>query len=409
VKLILKLAWRNIWRNKRRSFLTLLAVIFATTSAIAMRGFQFGTYDINIRYVGELMSGFLQIQRIGYQKNPSLRKNFKMDSKIIDALKSEDNIKGFAPRVAGSGLISMGDKTQGAAIFGIAPEYEANTSKIMNKLTEGGFFRSDTSFDIVVGIKLLELLKAKIGDEVVVLAQGADGSMGNFKFRIVGTVKFGFPDLDRMSVFMGLKTAQELFALYGRINMIAINVYDLHELDETKKSLADKLTGTKLTVLDWGEVMPDFKNSIDFDNVSGALMMFILIVIVAFGILNTILMSVTERFKEFGISLSIGMSQMKLVSIVMIEAVFLTLIGLIFGNIFGYLFNYYFMLNPVQFGAELTEMYAEFGFIAQMKSSVTPKIFINTTLVMFVVSIVASIYPAIKVYRLEPLKGIRYT
>lgn len=409
MKLLLKLAWRNIWRNKRRSFLTLLAITFATTSAIVTRGFQLGTYDVNIRYVGELMSGFIQIQRTGYQKNPSLRKNFKMNREIIDALKSEDNIKSFAPRVAGSGLISFANKTQGAVIFGVDPKYETNTSKIMEKLNEGKFFSSDTSYEIVVGYKLLDLLKAEIGDVVVVLAQGADGSLGNLKFRIVGTVKFGLPDLDRMSVFAGLQSAQDLLALYGRINMIAVNVYDLHQLDETKESLASKLSGTKLAVLDWGEVMPDFKSSIDFDNVSGALMMFVLIVIVAFGILNTILMSVTERFKEFGISLSIGMPQMKLVSVVLIEAVFLTLIGLALGNIFGYLVNYYFMLNPIQFGAEIAEMYAEFGFLPQMKSTVTPVIFIHTTLVMLIVSLAASIYPAIKVYRLEPLKGIRYT
>ncbi len=409
MKLLLKLAWRNIWRNKRRSLLTLAAIGFATTVAIATRGFQFGTYDLNIRYVGELMSGFLQVQKPGYQKNPSIRKGFKFDDKLAEIIKSDENVKGFAPRIVSDGLISFGNKTQGTAIFGIDPSMEKKASKIIAKLNKGRFFKGVDSDEIVVGSKLLQLIDAEIGDTVVILSQGADGSMGNLKFKITGTVKFGLGDVDKTLVFMGLNTARELTALYGRVNLVAINVFDLNILADTKTRLLSKLDGDKLNVVDWMEIMPDLKNSIDFDNISGALMMFILIVIVAFGILNTILMSVSERFKEFGISLSIGMSQNKLVLIVALEALFLSIIGICLGDLAGYFINHYFTINPIEFGSEMSELYKEYGFLPQLKSMTASFIFIHTSLVIFIVSIVASIYPMIKVYRLEPLKGIRYT
>ena len=155
--------------------------------------------------------------------------------------------------------------------------------------------------------------------------------------------------------------------------------------------------------------MPDFKQSIELDNISGILMLTILIIIVAFGILNTVLMSVMERFNEFGITLSIGMPQVKLVYLVFIETFFITLLGLALGNLIGWGINYYLIQNPIQFGTEIGKIYEEYGFLPIIVSTLDPWIFINTTLSILGISILACFYPAYKVFKLEPLKGIRYT
>ncbi len=155
--------------------------------------------------------------------------------------------------------------------------------------------------------------------------------------------------------------------------------------------------------------MPDFKQSIELDNVSGILTLSILIIIVAFGILNTVLMSVMERFNEFGISLSIGMPQVKLVYLVFIETFFISMLGLLLGNIIGWGINYYIVLHPIQFGSEIGKIYEEYGFLPMIESSLDPMIFVNTTLSILGISILACFYPAYKVFKLEPLKGIRYT
>ncbi len=409
MKLLLKLAWRNIWRNKRRSFLTLLAISFATTAAIATRGMQLGTYAVNIRYAVQMFSGYLQIQRKGFQENPSLNKAFKLNEQILNALEENEQVRSWSPRVLADGLISFRQNSQGAAIFGLDPEKEKYTTKVFTRIKKGKFFDSDTSNEIVVGYKLLQNLKASIGDTVVILSQGFDGSLGNLKFIIAGTVKFGSPDFDGMGVFMPIKTAQELLALYGRIHSVAINLNDSYEIENAKKSLSEKLEGTDLAVLDWGEIMPDFKQAIELDNVSGILMLFILMVIVAFGILNTVLMSVTERFREFGVSLAIGMSQVKLVFLILTETTFLTLIGILLGNLIGYFTNLYFVHNPIEFSGELSALYEEYGFLPIIQSTLEPSIFINISVAVLIISLSVTLYPIYKVYKLEPLKGIRYT
>jgi putative ABC transport system permease protein len=203
VKLLFILAWRNIWRNKRRSILTLAAITFATMAAVAMRGVQIGTYGVNIKNAVEMFTGYIQIQREGYQKNPSLNKAFKLTGDIEEKLNSSDEVISYSPRVYASGLISYEQNSFGSAIFGISPSKESETTKIMSKLNSGSFFSSDTSDKIVIGTKLLKNLKAENGDTVVVLGQGFDGSLGNLKFKIAGTIKTGSPELDQMAIFMG--------------------------------------------------------------------------------------------------------------------------------------------------------------------------------------------------------------
>jgi putative ABC transport system permease protein len=409
LKLLLKLGWRNIGRNKRRLLLTLSAIAFATFATIGMRGIQLGTYAVNIKNVVQLFSGYLQIQREGYQKNPSLRLNYVLDDKLLNRIKSIPQIEGYAPRVYGDGLSSYKENSFGTGIFGIDPQREKNVTNIMERIKDGRFFTSDTTNEVVLGYKLLENLKAKIGDEIVILTQGYDGSLGNMKFKIVGTIKVGVPELDAMAAFIGLSKAQQLLVLPNRIHAIALNVGSLDDMEQVKEELKSRISSKELVVLSWDEVMPDFKQSIELDNISGILMLTILIIIVAFGILNTVLMSVMERFNEFGITLSIGMPQMKLVYLVFLETFFITLLGLALGNLIGWGINYYLIQNPIQFGSEIGKIYEEYGFLPVIVSTLDPMIFINTTLSILGISFLACFYPAYKVFKLEPLKGIRYT
>jgi ABC-type lipoprotein release transport system permease subunit len=174
--MLLKLAWRNIWRNRRRSIITILAVTFAVMLSIAMRGLQLGTYEVNIETAVKMFPGYLQIQKSGYQKNPSLQKSFSFKRDLRDMLQKEPLISGFTPRVVGDGLISFKDNSAGTVVLGIVPRAEKTVSEIMGKVNEGRFFQSDSSSEIVIGYKLLSNLKAEIGDTVVILAQGYDGS-----------------------------------------------------------------------------------------------------------------------------------------------------------------------------------------------------------------------------------------
>lgn len=407
--MLLKIAWRNLWRNQRRSIITILAVVFAVMLAIVMRGLQYGTYAVNIKSSVELFSGYLQVQKHGYQKNPSLQKSFRYDKALQDLLAGRPEITGYAPRILGDGLISFRENSLGSAIMAIDPASERRVSVLMERLNAGRFFTSDSSSAIVAGYKLLHNLQAQVGDTVVILAQGYDGSLGNLKFRIAGSIKTGAAELDGSLVLMGLATAQELLTMYGRINSVAISLNDLSRVAPVQQALNRQLPEADLTVLNWREIMPDLEQTIKLDEVGGTLFLAILVVVVAFGIMNTVLMSVTERFREFGISLSIGMPYRKLVLLVMLETALIALIGILIGNLLAGGINYYLVQHPIIFGGELAELYREYGFLPRMESSLDSAIFLNNTLVILGVSILMSLYPVLKVYKLEPLKGIRYT
>jgi len=195
----------------------------------------------------------------------------------------------------------------------------------------------------------------------------------------------------------------------NNINMIAIKAKNINNLGEIENKLSTKITDNNLTVLPWNKVNPELQQAIQLDNVSGILFLGILIVIVAFGILNTVLMSVTERFREFGVILSIGMPQRKLTYVVYLETIFLAIIGLVFGNILGYFINYFLILHPIVFGGEIKKLYELYHFLPELRSSLQVSIFTNVSLSIIGISILSCLYPAYKVYKLEPLKGIRQT
>jgi putative ABC transport system permease protein len=377
--------------------------------AIGMRGIQLGTYALNIKTAVELFSGYLQVQTKGYNETPKLSLCFREDKNIKSAIESTKGIQSYSSRVYADGLISFKDNSRGVAIFGIQPDKEKEVTTFVENIDSGKFFTSDSSDEIVVGSQLLKNLNAKIGDEVVLLAQGFDGSLGNQKFKIVGTVRLGVQEMEATVVFMGLKSAQSLLALGNKVNVIAIKANDLNNLNEIKNNLNTKLPNKNLTVLPWNEVNPELQQAIQLDNISGILFLGILIVIVAFGILNTVLMSVTERFREFGVVLSIGMPQKKLTYLVYIETLFIALIGLLFGNLLGYFVNYYLILHPIVFGGELKKLYELYHFLPELRSSLQISIFIYVSFSIIGISILSCLYPAYRVYKLEPLKGIRQT
>jgi putative ABC transport system permease protein len=409
VKLLLKLAWRNIWRNRRRSVLTVLAVVFATFLTIGQRGIQLGTYELNIRTAVRIFTGYLQVQKKGYQQNPSLNSCFEYTNSIKNYLQEDKNINGFTPRVYADGLISFKENSTGASILGIDPASEKRVTTFMNRVNEGRFFDSDSSNQIVLGYKLLENLNAKVGDTVVILAQGYDGTLGNEKFKIVGTTKMVSSEFDAMSVFVGLSTLQYLLGMDSKINVIAVAIGGLDEIETVKQNLNTHFKNENLAALSWDQIMTELKQSIQLDNVSGILFLGILIILVAFGVLNTVSMSVQERFREFGITLSIGMPNGMLVKLIIIETIFLTLVGLIIGNIIGWGINLYIFHHPIYVGGNLGAMYEEYGFLPNLESSLRIGIFINATLSVLIISLLACLYPAYRVYKLVPLKGIRYT
>ncbi len=391
------------------------AVIFAIMLSIIQRGMQYGTYAETIRTAVRASTGYLQIQKEGYNKSPTLQKSFVMTPQIETALGNTPSINGSSPRIETDALLSYRDQSFGAMIMGVAPETENEVTDFPEKIRSGRFLSADsagsdnTVAEIVVGDKLLQNLGAQVGDSVVVLAQGFDGILGNMFARIVGTFRTGSNEFDRMGVFMNISDLQSFLSMGNRINAVAVSVRDPNDLENVASRLNRVLKPQGLVALTWQDLLPQLKQMIELDNSSGVLYIIILLFVVGFGILNTVLMSITERFREYGVMLSLGMSQERLVAAVALEAFFMLIIGFVIGNGIGAAVNSYWVAHPIVLGGSMAKLYEEYGFAPVLVSSLSFKVFLDSSLTIFGISIVAAVYPLWRVLRLEPLKGIRYT
>jgi ABC-type lipoprotein release transport system permease subunit len=404
-----KLAWRNIWRNWRRSTLTILAIFFAAILTIISRSAQLGTYEKNITHTVEMFSGYIQIQKKGYLENPTFVKSFRLTQELKELLNNNQDIIGYAERIAGNGLISFKDNTFGIVLIGISPKQELKTSQLSKRIKSGKFLDEKNKNKIILGHKLLKNLQAHLGDTLVLLASGVDGTMGNLKFVIRGTYSLGSPDFDATSVIINLKAADDLLSMRGKIHLVALKLKNLNAIEAITNYLNTNLKNTGLVALGWEEVLPALKQSIELDNISGLIFQFLLMVVIAFGILNTVLMSINERYKEFGIMLAIGIKNSRLLFIVLIEVLFLIIIGIFIGNIVALSVNFYFYQHPIYISGDFAELFEQFGFLPAYYFSIDPDLYIDTSLRICIISLVTFIYPAYKLHKLEPLKGIRYT
>ncbi len=413
--LLFRLAWRSLWRNWRRTMIAMAAVIFAITLSIIQRGIQYGTYSETIKSAVRLSTGFLQIQKNGYNKSPTLQKSFELTPKIEDAIKSVPQIDGSSPRIQTDALLSYRDQSLGMMIMGISPETEPVITDFEKKINSGHYLAADSINktrnvpEIVVGYRLLQNLEGQVGDTVVVLAQGFDGSLGNMFVRIVGTFKTGSDEFDRTGAFIDISDLQNFLGIGDRINAVAISVQNQDDVEKIAKRLDDVLKPSGLVALPWQELLPQLNQTIELDNSSGILYIIILLAVVGFGILNTVLMSITERFREYGVMLSLGMSQERLVAAVAMEVVFMLILGFTIGNGIGVAVNSYLIQHPIHLGGDVAQLYREYNFAPVLVSSLSLKIFLDSTLTILGISIVATVYPLWRVLRLEPLKGIRFT
>jgi putative ABC transport system permease protein len=406
MRIFLKMAWRNVWRNKRRTLLTVAAIAFAVAISVFMRGLQRGTYEQMINNVIRINTGYLQIHKKGFWDNKTLRYTFKPDHHLSEILSRQPHITSFAQRAEADGLASAEENTNGVLIIGVDPQTEATTLK--EKIKKGKFLSENAPQGTIIGETLAKNLKVELGEEITLLVQGFDGSLGAGLYSVEGIFRTGDPELDRSVVFLNLKAAQELFWLGDRISQILVFVDDISNLKKVTQNLRAELDLNTYEVMPWDELMPELVQLIAFDNASGQLFLMLLIIVVAFGILNTVLMSVFERVKEFGVMMALGMKPKKIVGLVFIESTLLSLIGVIFGNIIGFGLNWYFSYHPISLSERLSEVMEEFGFTAQLFVKPTFSTFLEVTLAVFVVSLIMTIYPTIKATRFRPVEALRH-
>ena len=404
--MILKVAWRNIWRNKRRTLITAASVFFAVFFGLIMRSMQIGTFGRMSDNLVSSYSGHIQIHKKGYSDEKILNNSFEPDNSELEKIRKLNHVKYLVTRLEAFALASSGEKTKGCFVTGISPEKENAMTKISEKVMSGTYL-SENGKGALIGDKLASFLGIGINDTLILIGQGYHSASAAGKYPVKGILHFPSPQLNASLVYLSLKEAQSLYSVENKLTGIAILLDADKNTPLVKTEIKNILDLKKYEVLDWGEIMPELKDVIQTKTVSSYVILGLLYMIVGFGVLGTVIMMTAERRKEFGLLISIGMKRARLELTVFLETVFLGFVGTFFGFLVALPGILYFTANPIVISGTMAKLYEERGFEPVIQFSTDTGYMFSQLIIVGIIILIAASYPVYKLSHLKPVEAMR--
>ena len=405
-----KMAWRNIWRNPRRTILTISAIAFASTLLVFMLSFQLGSYGAMINASVRIHTGHLQVQAKGYQDKKSMRLVVPDPVAVGGILDKVPEVDAYTFRANAFSLASSKERTYGIIVIGIDPVRETRVSTLKKLIRQGSYLVKGETDQALVGELLAKNLRVGLGEELTILGQGRDGSIAATVIKVKGIYSSGMDEFDRSSIHIPLKIFQEVYSMRGAVHEVVAIGTSLRDVSEMKNATRTGLRKLDqkhpLVALDWDEIMPGLLQAIEMDLVSGIIFWFILIVVVAFSILNTFLMAILERTREFGVLMAIGTTPRRLTKLLLIESTAMTVIGIVIGIIAGCLLTWYFQVHGLDLGGT-SELMSQYGISGRMYPQLSLITALSGPGTVLLITFLTALYPAFKVRRLRPVEALR--
>ncbi len=403
--MLFKLAWRNIWRNRNRSLITISAIASAVLLAVVTVSLQQGVWSNLVNNLVSLYSGYAQVHSKGYWEEQTLENSFEINDSLDQLVRGTAGINGMTHRLESFALVSSGAKTRGCLVVGVDPIAEEALTQLSNKISAGNPLQA-TSDAALVAEGLAKRLDLGLGDTLVLLTQGFYGNTAAIKTPIGGLLHFGNPELNERIAYIPLALAQYWLDAPGRATSLVIGLERAQQLPAVAKTLKKTLP-PEYEALTWKEMMPEINQHIEADSAGMYIMLGVLYLLISFGIFSTLLMMLAERQREFGMLNAVGMSLKKIARVLLAETVFLTLCGSIAGLVLSYPVVWYLYEHPIRFTGEMAEMYEKFGFEPIFPAIIKARIFIEQTLVVLGLGLVLAAYPVWRVLKLKPVEAMR--
>lgn len=386
--------------------ITTASVFMAVILSLVMRSMQLGSYQHMIDNIVHFYSGHIQIHKNGYNEDKVIDNSFVLNDSLKKIINDEPAVENWVPRLESFALSSSGDLTRGAMIVGVDPDAEDKLTRLKNKIISGNYFSADDNA-VLISQGLAEYLKLKVNDTIVLLGQGYHGVTAAGKFPVKGILLFPSPDLNKGTIYLPLKRAQDLYNTGEQLTSIAILLKDHEDATLISKRLKSSLKNMPYEVLDWKEILPEMVQLIAVDNMGGLIVISVLYLIIAFGIFGTLLMMLAERMHEFGILVSIGMGKLKLAVVVVLEAIMISGLGVLAGVLGGIPIVNYFNSHPIRISGEAAATFVKFGMEPIFPFSNDISIFGSQALVVFIISVILSLYPFIKILKLDTINALK--
>jgi lipoprotein-releasing system permease protein len=405
MKTNIKLAWRNLWRNRRRTIIAVSSIVFSVLLASWMRSMQEGSYDSMIENSVKFYSGYLQVQDTAYWDERTLDNSFEAPVELREKISKIQDVTLVANRVESFALAANHLKSKPAMVMGIEPEMEDQITKISQKVKKGRFLKTGDK-GALLGEGLAKYLGLGVGDTLVMISQGYHGMSASGLFEIVGLLSHPNQEFNNRMVYLDLGTARDFYSAPCLSTSLVVMAHDHYEVKHIQKAIS-KILPPGNRVMTWTEMQPDLEQLIESDRGSGIIMLGILYMVIAFGMFSVVLMMVKERTREFGVVHAVGMQKSKLSVVVFFETIFIGLIGCSIGVFISYVFCTYFFYNPLPMSGDMAAAYEQYGMEPFLFFSLKASLFYSQMILVFFLSVFISIFPMWNIHRLKITKAMR--
>lgn len=405
----ISLAWRNLWRNKRRTLIAAASVFFAVLLALLMRSMQTGYYNYMIDSSVRTYTGYIQVHGKDYWEKRSLEESMVLDDQKAREIKGIEGVTQTVKRFETFALLAHEKVTKVAQVIGIDPKDEDELTSLKDKLIKGNYLY-ENSKGILLAEDLAKLMDADVGDTVVIYGQGYHGVTAAELVPVQGIVKFTLPEQNKSFSYISIPYAQWVFSAPGRITSLSImidNQKKLDDINEQVKSLFGESVDGTYEIMTWRELTPDLVQAIQIDNAQGIIMLGILYLVIAFGVFGTIMMMTAERVKEFGILISVGMKKSRLFLVTTLETVFISFIGVTIGAIVSLPIIIYLVNNPIPLTGEYAEAMLAWGFDPILPFAIYPGMFFAQIWTVLAIALLSGLYPINFIRKLQPVEAVR--
>lgn len=403
MNLIFTLAWRNLWRNRKRTFITMSSVFFAVILAILFFSMEQGSYERMIDSLVKYSTGYIQVQDVLYHEEPSIDHAMLFDEDIEALLeKYDEEISFHVPRLQSFALAATENTTRGSMVTGIDVEKELMMNDLSDDITQGEFL-SKNDDGLLIAEGLASILGAGVGDTLVLLGQGFQGTTAAGKFPVKGMVDLKIPEINNNTLYMTLENAQWFYGADNRLTALIIMPENPDKTQSLAQQMLEDIDREWYTILTWEELLKDLLALMKFDMAGTMVMMVILYIVIAFGLFGTILMMLIERQREFALLFSLGMKRRILAGICFVETLFISLAGTLMGVIGAIPIVSYFHFNPIPLSGQMAEAISEYGFEPVLPFSSDPTVFYTQALYVLIISVLIGLYPVKKVFQLKIL------
>jgi len=405
MKNYLKIAWRNLWRNSRRTLITAASIFFGVFFAIFMSSLQQGSLENMVDNMVRFYSGYIQIQETEFKEMRSVNNSFTPGDNLEKSIGGSDLITQSTQRIETFALAGSETNSFPAMIFGVIPEKEEAISGIAKWIGDGEYISSGSK-DILIGKVLAENLEIHVNDSLVLIGQGYHGISAAGIYRVAGLLNFPLPDLSKQVIYMDINNCREFLDLSDKVTSYVLMVNIPDDVKPAIKELSPNLE-ENLTIYSWDELQPELINLIEGKLASGRVVRGLLFMIIGFGVLATIIMLMHERQRELGVMIAIGFQKTKIMIMIIVESFFIGIIGVISGITGSYPLIWYLFKNPIHVTGEMAETYKSMGFEPVLKFSAEPEIFISPAITVFVIFALISFYQIYFVAKLEIVNALR--